>query len=84
MEGHSTGQSFYTTFVDYEESATVLKVFLQGHESSEEIPEVVAPPRKTNKGRVINDLEAENEELRRKIAELENEKLKKQLESLQE
>jgi len=82
VEGYSTGQTFYSTYVDYEESATVLKVFLQGHEPPERVEEV-AMPRKTNKERVIDDLEVENEELRRKIAELENEKLKKQLEGLQ-
>ena len=85
VEGHSTGQSFHTTYVDYEETATVLKIYLQGYEVPEQIASVQPPPlkRRTNKEQLIDDLESQNEELRRKIAELENEKLKKKLEELE-
>jgi hypothetical protein len=71
--------------VDYEETATVLKVFLQGYEGPIQAQETwpTEPKRKTNKDHLIDDLESENDKLRRKIAELENEKLKKKLEELQ-
>lgn len=81
VEGYSTGQSFHNVWVDTEDEATVLKIFLQGFESLQEVAAV--PQRPTNKGQRIDDLEAENEELRRKIAEMENQKLKEQLSDLE-
>lgn len=80
VEGYSTGQNFYSTWVDTEDEATVLKLFLQGFQPREE---VMVQKRPTNKDHRIDDLETENEELRRKIAEMENEKLKQQLADLQ-
>lgn len=86
VEGYSTGQSFYSTSVDCEEAETVLKLFLQGYEGEEAVEEVVERPerprKKPAKDSVIDGLESENDELRRKIAEMENEKLKEQLEAL--
>lgn len=78
VEGYSTGQNFYSTSVETEDEATVLKIFLQGFEHEE----VICQARPTNKGVRLNELESENDTLRRKIAEMENEKLKQQLESL--
>lgn len=89
VEGYSTGQSFYSTSMNCEEAETVLKLFLQGYEGEEaveEVEEVVERPerprRKPAKDNVIDGLESENDELRRKIAEMENEKLKAELEAL--
>ncbi len=94
VEGNLTGQSFYSTSVDYEEDFVALKVFLQGFDAPERVAEVpVAQPvrdknrdknrnkrRKTNKSRRLDELEADNIKLREKLAELENENLKKRLE----
>jgi hypothetical protein len=88
VEGHSTGQSFYSTHVDLEETETVLKLFLQGYEGdevvevAEERPE--RPRRRPSKDRHIDDLEAENERLRRELAEKENRELKEKLEDPKE
>jgi len=76
VEGNVTGQSFHTVSIDLETTYTSLKLYLQGHEA--EI-ESAAPKRKTNKDNRVDDLEAENEELRRKLAELENAELKAKL-----
>ena len=84
VEGYSTGQSFHSTSVDCEETETVLKLFLQGFEGEVEVVERPEPRRTPAKDVVIDDLESENDELRRKIAEMENEKLKEQLEALKE
>lgn len=88
VEGDSTGQKFSSIYIDVEDTYTSLKIFLQGYESTEEPPvkrpksvEKSHKSKSANKNR-IDDLEAENEELRQKIAELENEKLKKKLEEL--
>lgn len=83
VEGHTTGQTFTTQWIDVEETYTTLKVFLQGYESDEEPVQVADEPkksRKTNKDSRIDDLEAENEKLRKELAELENAKLKAELE----
>lgn len=83
VEGYSTGQSFYSTWVDTEDQYTSLKIFLQGYEGpvEEVIHEASEPRKRPAKDRVIDDLEAENERLRRELAELENERLKKELEA---
>jgi hypothetical protein len=82
VEGYSTGQNFYSTWVDTEDQYTSLKIFLQGYEGPvETVHEVSEPRRRPAKDRVIDDLEAENERLRRELAELENERLKKELEA---
>lgn len=83
VEGNYTGQNFHTVYIDLEETYTSLKLFLQGHE--QEVQAAIAPKktRKTNKDNRIDDLEAENEELRRKLAELENEQLKSKLAAAQ-
>lgn len=80
VEGYSTGQNFYTTDIEYEDTFTTLKLFLQGFQSREPVAE--APRRATNKDRHLDDLERENEELRRKLAELENQRLKDKLNEL--
>jgi predicted RNase H-like nuclease (RuvC/YqgF family) len=78
VEGNVTGQSFHTVYIDLEETYTSLKLFLQGHEAE---VQTAAPKktRKTNKDNRVEDLESENEELRRKLAELENAELKAKL-----
>jgi hypothetical protein len=83
VEGYSTGQNFYSTTMDYEDTYTSLKVFLQGYEGRQETQTVVEPVRKTNKDLVIDDLERENEELRKKLAEAENRQLKEKLKELE-
>jgi hypothetical protein len=86
VEGDETGQRFTTAWFDSETTYTVLKIFLQGHgeyESEYEEPSRPKKKRKTSKEKKIDDLESENEELRRKIAEMENKKLKEQLEQLE-
>jgi hypothetical protein len=77
VQGGTTGQSFNSSHIEVEETYTVLKLFLQGYET-----EVVQAnvKRKTNKDGQIEDLEAENERLRKELAELENAKLKEKLE----
>lgn len=80
VEGYSTGQNFYTTDIEYEDTYTTLKLFLQGFQPREPVAE--APRRATNKDRHLDDLERENEELRRKLAELENQRLKDKLNEL--
>lgn len=88
VEGYNTGQSFYSVTMDYEDTYTSLKVFLQGYEAGEpgrqETQTVAEPVRKTNKDLVIDDLERENEELRRKLAEAENRRLKEKLKELED
>jgi len=77
VEGNTTGQSFTSSYVDIEDTVTTLKVFLQGYESGS--PVQVSTKRPTNKDKHLSDLEAENEELRKKLAEAENDKLKDEL-----
>lgn len=79
VEGMTTGQRFYSTHIDVEETCTVLKVFLQGFEPKVAQP-ATAPAKKSNK---IQDLEKEQEELRVKLLEAENEAMKKKLAELQ-
>jgi len=86
VEGYSTGQSFHSVYCDTEDQFTSLKIFLQGHSDSEAV-EVAEPRphhRPTNKDRILDDLEAENERLRRELAEKENKELKEKLEHLDE
>lgn len=68
VEGNSTGQHFTTTYFIPEETYTSLTLFLQGYEPSS--------------AQTILPLEKENEELRKKIAELENKQLKDRLAQL--
>ena len=92
VEGDTTGQMFRKEWIECEDTYTVLKVFLQGYEGEEEdeVEEVIEvkktrkPRRKVFKDGPKDDIEAENDRLRRKIAELENEKLQKQLKELEE
>jgi hypothetical protein len=77
--GESTGQRFTTVHIDLEDTCTTLKLFLQGWEA-EQVRHVNEPPVKPKKkDQKIDDLEAENEELRRQLAEIENSKLKRKL-----
>lgn len=78
VEGYSTGQNFHTVYIDTEDTYTSLKLFLQGYSGNDSSNFVAVPekPRKTNKSQRVDDLEAENEKLRLKLAEIENEKLK--------
>lgn len=92
VEGNTTGQSFSTVWIETEETYTSLKLFLQGYEApvqepaapvvlNEEAP--AKPRRRKKKDSHTADLEAENEELRRKLAELENQRLKEKLKELE-
>lgn len=86
VEGYSTGQNFYTTHVELEDTYTTLKIFLRGFHGNESRNLVATPaeePRRTNKDRRLDDLERENEELRRKLAEAENQRLKNKLKELE-
>jgi hypothetical protein len=76
VEGDITGQHFGTTYIDTEATATVLKLFLQGHDETEP---VIHQARKTNKDLRVESLEQENERLRKELAEIENQKLKEEL-----
>lgn len=82
-EGNATGQQFYTSYIDTECQSVTLTLFLQGFNE--------VPPRKTRKLKITEDaatiynpkdksleaLERENEELRKQLALIENDKLKK-------
>lgn len=92
VEGYSTGQRFTTTWIETETDYTTLKLFLQGYEQDVQHAEPVVlteeapapkPPRRTKKDHKLDDLEAENEALRQKLAELENQKLKEKLKELE-
>lgn len=72
VEGNLTGQHFGKTFIKTEANATVIKIFLQGFEEK--------TPSKKAKSQYVTELEAENEELRKKIAEIENKQLQAELE----
>lgn len=82
VEGVSTGQYFSSTWIDTEDTATVLKIFLQGYdEHNVQVSEPKVRGRvKTNKEIRLDELESENEKLRKQLAEIENEKLKNELE----
>lgn len=73
VDGGSTGQQFYTSYIDTEYQSVTLTLFLQGY--------TVAAPRKIKKAVVVDkqleELERENAELRKQLALIENEKLKK-------
>lgn len=90
VEGNTTGQRFTTTWVDVEESSTVLQIFLRGKDEGNEFPAhkpQEAKPRRrvTEKS---DDLESENERLKRELEEAkkkksleeENERLRRELE----
>lgn len=80
VEGGSTGQNFGTVHIKLEDTYTTLKVFLQGYEDAEvEVAEAPKKGRKVKSG-AADELEAENERLRKELAELENAKLKAELE----
>lgn len=79
VEGGTTGQNFWTQWVDAEESYTVVRLFLQGYDAYEETA-AVATSRPANKESRLNALEAENERLRQQLAEAENAKLKEKIE----
>ncbi len=83
VEGNLTGQSFYTVSFEAEETYTSLKVFLQGFDPV--VQSAVEPTKKkqTIKDNRTNELEAENADLRRQLAELENQKLKEELRAKQ-
>ena len=90
VEGLTTGQRFTTTWIETEDDCTTLKLFLQGYEVDvrQAEPAVLTeqatkPARKTKKDHKLDDLEAENEALRQKLAELENQKLKEKLKELE-
>ena len=78
VEGHSTGQTFRTVQIDLEDTATVLKIFLQGFEGEVEVPasQVCQKP-------AVSNVEAENILLRERLAEAENKRLKEQLAELE-
>ncbi len=85
VEGASTGQSFAVVSIDVEDTFTTVKMFLQGYDSSQPV-QASAPlliggntSWASDSRSKLSKLEAENEELRLKLAELENEKLKKRL-----
>ncbi len=90
VEGHASGQTFHTTQIEYETDYVALKVFLQGFEPHTlpvtQVPvAVIIEPNLSFNDKLgsLSDLEKQNAEMRQKIAELENEKLRKQLEALQ-
>lgn len=87
VEGATTGQNFHYVNFDAEETYTVVKLLLQGYEEEKTVciakPAMKQPSKKPHKNQRIDDLEAENEELRRKLAEIENKKLKKKLKRLE-
>lgn len=82
VEGGRTGQEFGTVQIDVEDHYTSVSIFLQGY-----VPTPKARPkgRKTNKDSAIEKLEAENEELRRRLAlEEENRRLREALDKAKE
>lgn len=77
VEGNTTGQNFRHSHIDCEDTFTTLKVFLQGFNV------VYKKSKKNLKKNKISELEEENENLRKQIAELENKNLKSKLASMQ-
>ena len=81
VEGSMTGQGFTTKYIDIEDNCTILRVFLQGKHV--DTPVVEQKPAKAKKeDPAITDLEAENESLRKELAEEENRLLKQKLANL--
>lgn len=85
VEGHITGQNFRTVWCDTESNYTAIKIFLQGYEEEPVVNYQTTKKRKTNKDNRIDDLEEENERLRKQIEELKAAKQhKKQKEAAKE
>lgn len=83
VEGSMTGQGFYSEYIDTEDNCTILRVFLQGKQTDAPVSvKPVVRPRKEDS--VVTDLEAENERLRKELAEEENRLLKEKLAALKE
>lgn len=78
VEGDTTGQSFHQVWIDLEDAYTSLKLFLQGYTVQQTV--VAKSQKKSSKTNKLSDLEAENEELRKQLAEQENANLKLKLE----
>lgn len=92
VEGSVSNQTFGTTYIETETSCVTLMVVLRLDTSLEPMPSKKpvrtklrgkVGPGSRRKNPVLDDLESENEELRRKIAEKENNALKKKLEDLE-
>lgn len=79
VEGNYTGQTFWETHVDLETEYTSVKMFLQGYDASTSKRSILLCEDKP-KGKSLLDLERENEDLRRKLAEIERKELEAQLE----
>lgn len=83
VEGSVSNQTFGSTYIETETSCVTLMVVLRLDTSLEPMPSkkpVKVRPRRNTK---TDAIESENEELRRKIAELEQAALKKKLEDLE-
>jgi len=91
VEGMQTGQDFHSVHIDLEDTCTVLKIFLRGYgedsvyvsEEEKSCPRNRPKPKRRKGNSRLNDLENENEELRHKLAEIENERLKEELSALE-
>jgi len=88
VEGRTTGQSFHNVYVDLETEYTTVKLFLQGYDPWEDAERQfqadLRAERKAAREEALPELaklEAENEQLRLKLAEIENEKLKAKIKS---
>lgn len=82
VEGDLTGQTFLSTHIDTEDAFTSIKIFLQGYDPDVQQQVVAKPHKKPAKNKELADLESENEELRRQLAEAENAILKSKLENV--
>jgi hypothetical protein len=87
VEGSKTFQSFHNVDVDLEQEYTSIQMFLQGvnpccEPAPERKPILLVEEKAAKKS--LRDLERENENLRRKIAEIESEQLKERLKKIME
>jgi hypothetical protein len=83
VEGGLTGQSFWQTNVDLETDYISVKLFLQGYDAATiQGPTLLCESSKKSGGKALRDLERENEDLRRRIAEMEREQLERKLKRL--